>query len=96
MCWGAQQEGRTGWGQQMAQGPFVAGVGHSCWAQPPASLMGVNSCWGSAGGISEGEHKHGPFPGWPSSPQTLLTDVRVYLDRGHLALPSSRVPAQIV
>lgn len=71
-----------------------AGVSHSCWPEPPVSLMGVNSCWGFAGGVSEGEPEHRPFPGQASYLQTLLMEVWVPLGGGHLALQGRHVPAQ--
>lgn len=36
---------------------------HSCWAEPPASLMGVNNCRGFAGGDQRRDHKRGPSLG---------------------------------
>lgn len=77
-----------------SRGLSEAGVSHSCCAEPPVTLMGVNSCWGFAGGVSEGEPEHRPFAGQASYLQTLLTEVWVPLGRGHLALHSRHVPPQ--
>lgn len=48
---GAQREGRT----TMGEGSRWLRAQHSCWVEPPASLMGVNNCRGFAGGDQSGE-----------------------------------------
>ena len=71
--------------------PFGGRSQHSCWAEPPASLMG-GTIVADLLVMGEGAHHHGHQ--LPSDP--VLTEVAGPLDGGHLASHGSPVHSCLV